>query len=146
MKMRHITYLSLGTNQGNKLKNLQNAIDFIGDKVGDIQEISSVYKTASWGFSGDFFYNICIKVFTYQDSETLLNNILGIEKELGRQRTNQKVYQNRNIDIDILLFNDEVIFLKTLIIPHSKMLNRKFVMVPLTEIACNLVHPIEKKK
>jgi 2-amino-4-hydroxy-6-hydroxymethyldihydropteridine diphosphokinase len=146
MKTQHLTYLSLGTNQGNKLENLQNALHLIADKVGTIQKISSIYKTASWGFNGDNFNNICIKVATYQSPETVLSTILSIEKELGRERTNQEGYQNRNIDIDILLFEDDIILSKNLIVPHSKMLERKFVMVPLAEIAPNVLHPIEKKQ
>ncbi len=146
MKTQHLTYLSLGTNQGNKLENLQNALHLIADKVGTIQKISSIYKTASWGFNGDNFNNICIKVATYQSPETVLSTILSIEKELGRERTNQEGYQNRNIDIDILLFEDDIILSKNLIVPHSKMLKRKFVMVPLAEIAPNALHPIEKKQ
>ena len=146
MKTQRITYLSLGTNQGNKLENLQNALHLIADKVGTIQKISSIYKTASWGFNGEDFNNICIKVATYQSPETVLSTILSIEKELGRKRTNQEGYQNRNIDIDILLFENEIILSKNLIVPHSKMLERKFVMVPLAEIAPNALHPIEKKQ
>ncbi|MEE9408148.1 MAG: 2-amino-4-hydroxy-6-hydroxymethyldihydropteridine diphosphokinase [Polaribacter sp.] len=146
MKIQNTTYLSLGTNQGNKLENLQNAINHIDDKVGVIQKISSIYKTASWGFSGDDFYNICIKVTTILSPETLLNTVLDIESELGRLKTNTKEYQNRNIDIDVLLFNNDIILSKSLIVPHSKMLERKFVMVPLVEIADNVIHPIEKKQ
>ena len=146
MKTQRITYLSLGTNQGNKLENLQNALHLIADKVGTIQKISSIYKTDSWGFNGEDFNNICIKVATYQSPETVLSTILSIEKELGRKRTNQEAYQNRNIDIDILLFENEIILSKNLIVPHSKMLERKFVMVPLAEIAPNALHPIEKKQ
>jgi deoxyguanosine kinase len=146
MKIQRITYLSLGTNQGYKLENLQNALHLIDDKVGAIQKISSIYKTASWGFNGEDFNNICIKVATYQSPETVLSTILSIEKALGRKRNNQEGYQNRNIDIDILLFEDEIILSKSLIVPHSKMLERKFVMVPLAEIAPNALHPIEKKQ
>ena len=144
MKIEHITYLSLGTNQGNKLENLQNAINLIDDSVGGIQKISSIYKTPSWGFEGEDFFNICIKVSTHQQPETLMNSLLKIENDLGRIRSNQAGYQNRNIDIDILLVNDEILFSKTLIVPHSKMLQRKFVMLPLAEIAPNAIHPIEK--
>jgi 2-amino-4-hydroxy-6-hydroxymethyldihydropteridine diphosphokinase len=144
MKIQHITYLSLGTNQGNKLENLQNAINLIDDRVGGIQKISSIYKTSSWGFEGEDFFNICIKVSTYQQPEILINTLLNIENDLGRLRSNEEGYQNRNIDIDILLFDNEIIFSKTLIVPHSKMLQRKFVMIPLTEIAPAVIHPIEK--
>ncbi len=144
MKIQHITYLSLGTNQGNKLENLQNAINLIDDRVGGIQKISSIYKTSSWGFEGEDFFNICIKVSTYQQPEILINTLLNIENDLGRLRSNEEGYQNRNIDIDILLFDNEIIFSKTLIVPHSKMLQRKFVMIPLAEIASTVIHPIEK--
>jgi len=146
MKIQHVTYLSLGTNQGNKLENLQKAINLISDKVGAVQKISSIYKTASWGFSGDDFYNICMQVTTSLNADKVLETLLSIENELGRQRVASATYQNRNIDIDVLLFDDEIIFSKTLIVPHSKMLARKFVMVPLVEIAPNKMHPIEKKE
>ncbi|KOY51190.1 7,8-dihydro-6-hydroxymethylpterin-pyrophosphokinase [Polaribacter dokdonensis DSW-5] len=146
MKIQRITYLSLGTNQGNKLENLQNAIDLIADKVGAVLSISSIYKTASWGFDSNDFYNICIKVTTYHPPEKLMQILLNIESELGRKRKNVAGYADRNIDIDILLFDDEIIFSKTLIVPHSKMLARKFVMVPLAEIAGSVIHPIEKQK
>jgi 2-amino-4-hydroxy-6-hydroxymethyldihydropteridine diphosphokinase len=146
MKTQQITYLSLGTNQGNKLENLQNALYLIDDEVGTIQKISSIYKTASWGFDSEDFYNICIKVVTDLPPEVLLSSLLSIEKELGRKRSNKEGYQDRNIDIDILLFEDEIILSKTLIVPHSKMLGRKFVMVPLAEIAPYVIHPIEKKQ
>ncbi|WP_297802395.1 2-amino-4-hydroxy-6-hydroxymethyldihydropteridine diphosphokinase [uncultured Polaribacter sp.] len=146
MTIQSNTYLSLGTNQGNKLENLQNAINLIDDRIGGIQNISSVYKTPSWGFKGEDFFNICIEVSTQHQPETLMNSLLKIENDLGRLRSNEDGYQNRNIDIDILLVNDEIIFSKTLIVPHSKMLQRKFVMIPLAEIAPNAIHPIEKTK
>ena len=146
MKIQRTTYLSLGTNQGDKLENLQNAIYLIDDSIGGVQKISAIYKSPSWGFEGNEFFNICIKVATDQLPATLLESLLSIEKELGRTRTNQTGYQNRNIDIDILLFEDEIIFSKTLTVPHSKMLERKFVMLPLAEIAPNALHPIEKNK
>jgi 2-amino-4-hydroxy-6-hydroxymethyldihydropteridine diphosphokinase len=146
MKTQTITYLSLGTNQGNKLENLQNAINLIDDNVGDIQKISSTYKTPAWGFKGKDFYNICLKVSTYQTPRILLNSLLEIENKLGRERSIEGGYQNRSIDIDILLFDDEIIFSKTLTVPHPKMLQRKFVLIPLKEIAPNIIHPIEKKQ
>ena len=146
MKIQSVTYLSLGTNQGNKLENLQKAINFISDVAGDVQKISAIYKTASWGFAGEDFYNICIQVSTCLTADELLKTVLNIETKLGRQRTTSSEYQNRNIDIDVLLFDDEILFSKTLIIPHTKMLERKFVMVPLVEIAPNAIHPIEQKE
>ena len=146
MKIQRASYLSLGTNQGNKLENLQNAIDLIADKVGSIPKISSVYKTASWGFESDDFFNICLKVTTQHPAEELMQILLNIEKYLGRKRDASLGYADRNIDIDILLFDDEIIFSKTLIVPHSKMLERKFVLIPLVEIATTTIHPLEKKQ
>ena len=75
MKIQRITYLSLGTNQGNKIENLQNAIDMIAEKIGAILNISSVYKTASWGFDSNDFYNICLKVSTYRRQPVLLRHL-----------------------------------------------------------------------
>jgi 2-amino-4-hydroxy-6-hydroxymethyldihydropteridine diphosphokinase len=146
MKIQHITYLSIGTNQGNKIENLQNAINLIDDKVGGVQKISSIYKTSSWGFDGDDFLNICINVTTYQKPEELIVSLLKIEDQLGRTRSSKEGYQNRNIDIDILLIDDKIILSKELIVPHPRMLHRKFVMIPLSEIAGTVLHPIEKKQ
>lgn len=146
MKIQRITYLSLGTNQGNKLKNLQKAINLIADKVGDVQKIASIYKTPALGFEGNDFYNTVLKVSTYQPPEKLMSTLLSIEKELGRVRSKTGAYINRIIDIDILLFDDEIIFSKNLIVPHPRMLERKFALAPLSEIARNTIHPIEKKQ
>ncbi len=145
MKIQRTTYLSLGTNQGNTLANLQKACDEIAQKVGRILQISSVYKTASWGFKSDDFLNICIEVSTNLPPERLLQTVLDIETTMGRERDDSRQYQARVIDIDVLLFDDEIIFYENLKVPHPSMLDRKFVMVPLTEIAPNVKHPIAKK-
>ncbi|WP_445747689.1 2-amino-4-hydroxy-6-hydroxymethyldihydropteridine diphosphokinase [Polaribacter sp.] len=146
MKIQRIAYLSLGTNLGDKTENLQNAIEGIAEKVGDIRKISGVYQTASWGFESEDFYNCCVEVSTYHAPENLLSILLQIESNLGRKRVDSDTYLDRNIDIDILLFDDEIIFSKTLTVPHPKMLLRKFVLVPLAEIAPTFFHPIEKKQ
>lgn len=146
MKIQRITYLSLGSNIGDKLQNLQDAIDQIADQIGAVQRISSVYKTASWGFEGDDFYNCCIRVSTYLQPDVLMQKLLSIEENLGRVRTDSENYSNRTIDLDILLFDDEIIFSRITKIPHPKMLDRKFVMVPLVEIGKNVIHPVEKKQ
>ena len=141
MKIQRLTYLSLGSNQGEKLKNLQKAIFKIAETVGAIQKISSIYKTSSWGYKGEDFYNMCIAVSTYLQPESLLEKLLTIESNLGRERNNLHEYTDRKIDIDILLFEDEIIFSKKITIPHPRMLERKFVLVPLVEIAKNSLHP-----
>ena len=78
MKIQRLTYLSLGSNQGDKLKNLQKAIHEIAENICSIQKISSVYKTSSWGYEGEDFYNICIGVSTYLQPENLLKMLLEI--------------------------------------------------------------------
>jgi len=135
------TYLSLGSNQGNTLQNLQLAINAIASKIGDVTQISSVYKTQSWGFESDDFLNICVEISTLFNAETILFKIEEIETFLGRKKPTLDGYEARPIDIDILLFENEEITAKNLIIPHTEMLKRKFVLVPLTEIAPKLVHP-----
>ncbi len=146
MQIVRTTYLSLGSNQGSKLENLQKTIDLIAENIGIVTKISSVYKTASWGFKSDDFFNCCLQVSTALNPENLLKVIHEIELSLGRNRADEKGYEDRIIDIDVLLFDNEVIFSKELIVPHKDMLNRKFVMVPLTEIAPNLLHPIVKQR
>ena len=145
MKIQRTTYLSLGSNLGNKLENLQLAVNLIAQKVGRVIKISSIYKTKSWGFKSEDFYNICVQVSTNLNPENLLDCVLKIENELGRIRDNSDAYKARVIDIDVLLFDDEIIFYNNLKVPHPKMLERKFVLVPLTEIAANIKHPIVKK-
>ncbi len=145
MKILRSTYLSLGSNKGHKLDTLQKAVNLISEKIGHVKKVSSIYKTRSWGFKGDDFYNICIEVSTNLNPEKLIETILLIEKLLGRERKVSSNYEDRNIDIDILLFDDEIIFYNNLKVPHPKMLDRKFVLVPLTEIAPNIIHPIAKK-
>ena len=146
MKIQRITYLSLGTNQGDKFKNLQDAIDLIADEIGSVLSIASIYETSSWGFDSDNFYNTCIKVSTYLPPEELIEKLLVIEKELGRVRKENNQYADRLIDLDILLFDDEIIFSKNLIVPHPRMLERKFALTPLADIANTVIHPIEKKQ
>ena len=146
MQILRNTYLSLGSNQGNKLDTLQKAINLIAEKIGNIVKISAIYKTASWGFKSDDFLNCCIHVTTGLNPESLLYKLQQIELLLGRNRTSNNGYQARTIDIDILLFENEIIFSKNLMVPHKEMLNRNFVMVPLAEIAPNFIHPIEKQR
>jgi len=145
LKIVRTSYLSLGTNLGHRIDNLQYAIDEINNSVGHIRKISSVYKSKSWGFEGEDFYNICLEISSSLSPEKMLKSVLQIEQKLGRLRHAQKGYNNRIIDIDILLFDDEIIFYNDLKVPHPEMLKRKFVLVPLTEIAPNVIHPIAKK-
>lgn len=145
MKIVRTTYLSLGSNLGDKLNNLQTAVNMINISVGHIKNVSSVYKTKAWGFEGGEFFNICLELISSLSPEKMIETVLEIERKMGRDRNVGEGYNDRLIDIDILLFDDEVIFFNDLKVPHPQMLDRKFVLVPLTEIAPNVIHPIVKK-
>jgi deoxyguanosine kinase len=145
MKIQRIIYLSLGSNQGNKLENLQNAVNSIAQNIGAILKIAPLYKTPSLGFEGEEFLNTCTKVSSYLPPDLLLQKIITIEESLGRVRNESVRYSNRTIDIDVLLFDDEILFSRELIVPHPRMLERKFVLIPLSEIAKETMHPVEKK-
>ena len=110
MKIVRTTYISIGSNEGDKILNLQNSVDMIGEVAGLICQISPIYKTKSWGFDSDDFYNICLEISTNLSPEKLLTTVLTIEKELGRKNKDIAGYAKRPIDIDILLFDDEIIF------------------------------------
>jgi len=144
LKTQQTTYLALGTNQGNKIENLQNAIHKIADEIGNVLKIASIYKTPALGFDGDDFFNTCIQVTTNLSPNDLIQKLLEIEKSLGRERKNKEGYSNRPIDLDIILYADEIIVSKNLVVPHPRMLQRKFVLAPLAEIAGTVNHPIEK--
>lgn len=144
MKIVRKTYLSLGSNLGDRIQNLQHAVEEINDQVGRVLRVSSVYKTAAWGFKGEDFFNICLETESSLSPEKMIRTVLAIESKLGRSRSEESGYKNRIIDVDILLFDDEIIFYNDLKVPHPEMLNRKFVLAPLAEIAPNIIHPISK--
>ena len=146
MNIQRTTYLSLGTNLGNKFENLQKAVDLIADTIGMVLKVSPVYRSASWGFKSEDFLNICIEVSTKLNPENLLTAIQQVELSMGRKRSKESGYQDRIIDLDVLLFDQEIIFSKDLVVPHKEMLERKFVLQPLVDIAPYLQHPIEKKQ
>lgn len=144
MKILRTAYLSLGSNLGNKIENLQQAVDAIAEGAGHVARISSVYRSSSWGYQGEDFLNLCLELSTALSPEMLLERLNGIEHRLGRGNQDGNGYQDRVIDIDILLFEDEVIFQNDLKVPHPRMLERRFVLVPLDEIAPNVIHPISR--
>ncbi len=138
-------YLILGGNQGDRLKNINEAIRLIASEAGSISKFSKIYITAAWGNEDlSDFYNQAICVKTHLSATDLLDTILGIEKKLGRTRGNEK-WQARTIDIDILFYNNDIIDQKNLIIPHPFLQERRFVLIPLCDIANDLIHPILKK-
>ncbi len=141
----NLSYLSIGTNLGNKLENIKKTIDLI-QKNRKIMKISSIYKSKSWGYeSENDFYNIVLSLQTNETAFELLETLNKIEKTIGRTKKTTTKYSDRIIDIDILFFNNEVIEEKNLIIPHKLLHKRDFVLQPFNEIAPELIHPLLKK-
>jgi 2-amino-4-hydroxy-6-hydroxymethyldihydropteridine diphosphokinase len=141
MKSQNTVLLSLGTNMGDKLENLQTCISVLHKTVATVIKVSNVYETPAWGFEGAAFYNCAIAIHTHKSAQKLLSEIVKVEKKLGRIKTNSTQYESRCIDIDIIAFNDEIIESDTLNIPHLHVQNRKFVLFPLLDIAPKWKHP-----
>lgn len=130
------TYLGLGSNQGNKKRNIDRAIRKIAERAGKVMRQSDYYYSAPWGYESEHeFVNVVIWVDTILEPMDLLRCLQEIEREMGRgQKTMNGAYEDRIIDIDILLYEDSVIDLPELKIPHPLMKKRDFVMKPLNEI------------
>ena len=126
--------LCLGSNIGEKISHIDRAIQLIGQSKGiKIVKRSGNYRTEPWGnVNQDWFVNVCLLVDTVLDAKLLLNRCLEIEREIGRIRRSR--WGPREIDIDILLYGEEKIDQKDLHIPHPRMMDRVFVLVPLAEI------------
>jgi deoxyguanosine kinase len=134
-------YLLLGGNQGNVTETLTSARKLIADKAGIIVAVSSVYRSSAWGFQSEqAFLNQAVLLKTLLSPFKLLEVVLNIEKSLGRVR-DQNGYSSRIIDIDILFFNKEVIHDENLQIPHPRFHERNFALLPVEELAPDLVHP-----
>jgi 2-amino-4-hydroxy-6-hydroxymethyldihydropteridine diphosphokinase len=141
MKKRHSAYLSLGSNLGDKEANLKAAQKAIEKTVGEIHQVSPIYKTAAIGFEGNDFFNLCLEIKTFCSPHDLLEKILKIEADLGRQKKTTIGYQNRCIDIDILLMEEHFVLTERLTIPHPRAHLRNFVLYPLNDIAPNVYFP-----
>ena len=129
-------YLSLGTNLGNRKRNIREAIDKIGEQIGVVERQSALYETTPWGYSSpNDFINSCVMVLTAMAPRQVLEATQRIEQEMGRiQKSVNGEYHDRIIDIDILMIDDLVIDEPDFKIPHPLMEERDFVMKPLKEI------------
>ena len=134
-------YLSLGTNLGDRHENLSRAQALIGREVGTVVSASDIIETEPWGFeSSNRFLNMAVKVETTLQPLEVLHTTQEIERKLGRtQKSVNREYHDRMIDIDILLYDDLVMNTPELTIPHPLMYQREFVMKPLSQIAPELV-------
>jgi len=141
--MDHIVYLALGSNMGSRLSNLKTAISNLTPQM-NVKKKSEVYETPPWGFANQpAFLNQVVKVETYLQPDALLAHLKRLETVLGRVPN----FQNgpRLIDMDILFFDDKVLDTPPLVIPHPRLHERAFVLVPLADLAPDFVHPIFNK-
>jgi 2-amino-4-hydroxy-6-hydroxymethyldihydropteridine diphosphokinase len=135
--------LSLGSNYGKREEYLKEAINRLQAYCTDV-EVSSLYQTPSWGYDGGDYLNLCVWAKTTLNAQELLHTCMSIEKELGRVRTDVQ-YTDRTLDIDIISFGNRVVDQENLQIPHPRMNERNFVLIPLLELQKNWIHPILQK-
>lgn len=141
----NLVYLLLGSNIEPREKYISTAIELISRAIGDVYKLSSVYESEAVGFRADMdFFNQVICCQTTLSAIAILERILSMEEELGRIRK-KGGYTSRTIDIDILYYNDHIVDEEDLIIPHPRIQERKFVLVPLCEIANDFIHPVYNK-
>ncbi|MFS8082716.1 MAG: 2-amino-4-hydroxy-6-hydroxymethyldihydropteridine diphosphokinase [Ginsengibacter sp.] len=141
----NVVFLMTGSNIGDRNKNLRTAEAQVNKIIGEVILSSSIYETAPWGNAlQESFYNQALKIKTPLTANEVMEAILKIEHRMGRKRTFKNAA--RIIDIDILFFNDLVCKTKSIEIPHKEIINRRFVLEPLNEIARDLVHPALHKK
>jgi 2-amino-4-hydroxy-6-hydroxymethyldihydropteridine diphosphokinase len=137
-------YLGLGTNLGNKEQNLHDAVQKIEKRVGKIVSLSAFYTTLPWGFASENnFLNATLCMDSSLSPPEILRETQTIEHEMGRMnKSTDRVYYDRLIDIDLLLYDNLIMETEELILPHPLMTERVFVMKPLVEIAPEMIHPI----
>lgn len=137
-------YLLTGTNLGERESNLARAKLLIGESAGIVSAASALYETAAWGKTDQpSFLNQALELETSLTAPELMQELLAIEKVIGRLR--KEKYGPRVIDIDLLLFNNDIINDPFVTVPHPQLPNRRFALAPLAEIAADLVHPVFKK-
>jgi 2-amino-4-hydroxy-6-hydroxymethyldihydropteridine diphosphokinase len=145
MNKQHQVILSLGTNQGNRLENIERCIADLHKEVGTIIRVSKLYETPSWGFESETFYNCAVVMQTNKSALQILEEVLLLEEALGRVREDAAGYQARIIDIDVIAFDEEIIASDKLQVPHPQMQNRLFVLLPMRDLNLDWRHPILQK-
>ena len=138
-------YILLGGNLGDKKRIFSDVSTLLNDRLGKITSQSVIYETEPWGFeSPDLFWNQVLELSINLSPEEVLIQTQQIETELGRIRKGNQ-YSSRLIDIDILFYGDQIINQENLTVPHPRIQERKFVLIPLCEIAPELIHPVLRK-
>jgi 2-amino-4-hydroxy-6-hydroxymethyldihydropteridine diphosphokinase len=136
-------FLSLGSNRGEREILIEESVRIISERIGTVVRRSSLYETESWGFVDQIpFLNQVVEVATMMLPHDILREIERIELLMGRERLVEQGYQPRTLDVDILFYDSEVIHTDLLQIPHRHLHNRKFVLLPMQEIAPQFMHPV----
>ncbi len=144
MKEEENVFILLGTNLGERVSNLETAIDFIEKEIGHVLIKSKIYETEPWGVTDQpNFLNQVLKINTKTSPEECLKSCLSIENKMGRERLRK--WGERLIDIDLLFYNKLKINTLDLMLPHPRLHERNFTLVPLEEIAADFVHPVLNK-
>jgi 2-amino-4-hydroxy-6-hydroxymethyldihydropteridine diphosphokinase len=138
-------YLCIGGNLGEREANLEETIDFIDINFGDVLAVSSVYESEPWGMTDvPNFLNQVVHIQSELSNDQLLAEIAELEEFFGRDRSAEG-YVSREMDVDVLFIDNEIVENEKLIVPHPRIAERRFVLEPLAEIASDLVHPILKQ-
>lgn len=136
-----LVYLILGGNQENRVEIISNAIDLVTSEIGPKKAISSMYESESWGFKSELFINQVIILETALSPAEVLAVVQKIENQLGRIRTKDE-YEARTIDIDMLYFDELVTTSAILTLPHPRIAERRFVLIPLDELVPDKIDPL----
>ncbi len=146
MAKKHIIFLLLGSNIHPRTVYLNKAIEFIDKSLGEIISVSSVYESEPWGFEASVaFLNLVVRVESAFEPLEILKRTQEIERLLGRTTKTNGGYVSRTLDIDLLFFDDEIIDMPELTVPHVQIVNRRFTLMPLVEVVPAKIHPVLKK-
>ena len=144
--IKHDLFLMLGSNLGERMGNIKLAEKMINDQIGEVRKCSDIYETEPWGcIDQPLFLNKLLLVETYFDAQKVLELALCIEKALGRNRLLSNKWKERSIDIDIIYFDEQIIQTPQLVVPHPRLHQRNFVLIPLADMVPEFVHPVLKK-
>lgn len=137
-------YLLIGGNMGDRMANLTTALNQLEQEAGAIKTLSSIYETAAWGYTNQpHFLNQALLLETEMNAHDLMECLLRIERNMGRERN--VPLGPRTIDLDIIYFNSDIINTSLVSVPHPRLSERKFVLLPLVEIAPHYLHPVFNK-
>lgn len=144
--MTGLSLILIGSNLGRRESIINQSIEMMSERCGEVFAVSSLYETEPWGFVAEQdFLNQVVAVRTEKSPHELLSELMKIEKELGRKRHDVEGYESRPIDLDILYYDDLIINDDDLILPHPRLHLRRFVLMPLCDVASDYIHPIFKK-